>query len=287
MAHVNAIDVSQYQGHPDWNAVKNAGYDIAIIKMGGGDNGLYTDSSANYNYYSAKAAGILLGGYWFAGGGDPTNEADFFVAAMSPLEENDVLVLDWEIQHPDPVGWCTTFVNRVHDRTGVWPLFYANGSTINTYDWSSVRNNCGTWVAWYGQDPEGNLPISGNYVMHQYTSSGSVPGIAGRVDMDAWFGSLDQFKKYGWHATATPAPIPTPAPPAPEPQSEPTPIPPPVPVPDPTPEPTPTPDPIPTPDPVPQPVPTPKPSNKGARALLAVIAAAVAAAIAWIAGFFN
>lgn len=254
MSFVRAIDISQWQGNIDWNAVN---VPIAIIKMSGGDAGLYTDSKANQNYYGAKAAGKLIGGYHFAGGGDPVNEADFFIAAMSPLEENDVLVLDWEIEHRDPVGWCTAFVNRVHDRTGVWPLFYTNGSRLNQYDWSPVRNNCGTWVAWYGQDPEGNLPISGNYVMHQYTSNGSVPGIAGRVDLDAWFGTIDQFKKYGWHGAA------------PEPVPEPLPVPPPDPVPDPPveptpPEPTPVPDPVPptpepTPEPIPEPVPTPEP----------------------------
>lgn len=237
MAHIEAIDISQWQGNINWGAGDRP---IAIIKMSGGDAGLYTDSKANQNYYGAKSAGKLVGGYHFAGGGNPENEADFFVAAMSPLEENDVLVLDWEIEHADPVGWCTRFVNRVHDRTGVWPLFYTNGARVNQYNWSSVLNNCGLWVAWYGMDPEGNLPIHYPYVMHQYTSSGTVPGIAGRVDLDAWFGSLEQFKAYGYHLPITPAPEPAPQP-----------VPPPAPVPDPIPEP-----PKPPVDPTPPPAPT-------------------------------
>jgi lysozyme len=274
MGHIDAIDVSQWQGNINWSAVPQP---IAILKMSGGDAGLYVDSKANQNYYGAKAAGKLIGGYHFAGGGDPANEADFFVAAMSPLEENDVLVLDWEIEHPDPVGWCTTFVNRVHERTGTWPLFYTNGSRLNQYDWSPVRNNCGTWVAWYGMDPEGSLPVSGMYVMHQYTSDGSVPGIAGRVDLDAWFGTLDQFKMYGWHSTQ----------PVPEPTPEPEPVPPPNPIPDPpTPEPVPEPEPEPIPEPTPEPpVPQPKPEPnwKGiATGLLTAIVAAVLAVVAWI-----
>lgn len=273
MAHIEAIDISQWQGNINWGAVDRP---IAIIKMSGGDAGLYTDSKANQNYYGAKAAGKLVGGYHFAGGGNPVNEADFFVAAMSPLEENDVLVLDWEIEHPDPNGWCLAFVNRVHDRTGIWPLFYTNGARINQHGFAAVRANCGTWVAWYGQDPEGNLPISGSYVMHQYTSSGSVPGIAGRVDLDAWFGSLDQWKKYGYHA---PAPAPTPTP-APEPVPEPVPVPPPTPVPDP-PAPDPVPQPVPSPVPAPTPEPTPQPSKKG-KTLLAAFLAAVAAVVAYL-----
>lgn len=240
MSFIRAVDISQWQGAINWPAVD---VPIAIIKMSGGDAGLYTDSKANQNYYGAKAAGKLVAGYHFAGGGNPENEADFFIAAMSPLEESDVLILDWEIEHVDPVGWCTRFVNRVHDRTGVWPLFYTNGARVNQYDWLSVLTNCGLWVAWYGMDPEGNLPIHYSYVMHQYTSGGSVPGIAGRVDLDAWFGSLEQFKKYGYHAPVAPAPVPAPAP-------QPAPVPPPVPVPDP-----PAPSPVPPVDPTPPPAP--------------------------------
>lgn len=243
MAHIEAVDVSQYQGSVNFSALDRP---IVIIKMSGGDNGLYTDSMANHNYYGAKAAGKLVGGYHFAGGGNPQNEADFFVAAMSPLVENDVLALDWEIEHADPVGWCTAFVNRVHDRTGVWPLFYTNGARVNQYDWSPVLKNCGLWVAWYGQNPENNLPIHYPYVMHQYTSTGAVPGIAGNVDHDAWFGTLDQFKKYGYHAPPAPTPPPQPSP---------APVPPPQPVPDP-PKPIPTPPVDPTPPPAP-PAPTP------------------------------
>jgi len=249
MAHVNAIDVSQYQGNINWPAVKASGVEIAIIKMGGADAGLYTDSKANQNYYAAKAAGLTLGLYYFAGPGNAQNQADHFVSLCSPLEKDDVLILDWEIQSPDPVGFCKAFVDRVHDRTGIWPLIYFNGSTWNSHDWTPVTNNCGVWVAWYGQDPEGNLPVGGKiYVMHQYTSSGSVPGIAGRVDLDAWFGSVAQFKKYGYQP-APPAPAPTPVPPTP------TPVPP-----APTPPPTPTPNPDPLPPPAPTPVPTPTPT---------------------------
>lgn len=202
MSHITFNDISQWQGNVNW-AVHP--YPMVIIKMSGGDAGLYLDSKANQNYYGAQGAGKAIGMYHFAGGGDPTNEADYFVNACSPLAVNDVLVLDWEVQHSNPVGWCQTFVQRVHDKTGVWPLIYFNGSTWNSYDWTPVTKNCGVWVAWYDRDPEGTLPVGGKiYVAHQYTSSGSTPGIAGRVDTNAWFGTLDQFKKYGYKASTPP-----------------------------------------------------------------------------------
>lgn len=267
MAQTQAIDVSRWQGDINWSEVTAP---IAIIKMSGGDDGLYTDSKAARNYAGARAAGKAVGMYHFAGGKDATNEADFFIAACSPLEENDVMVLDWEVQHPDPVGWCLTFVNRVHDRTGVWPILYLNGSTWNSRDWTPVTNNCGVWVAWYDKDPNGDLPVNGKiYVMHQYTSEGTHPGIAGNVDLNMWYGTVLQFKKYGYHAPtgdisgATPSPVIAPPQPA-----EPTPTPPPAPV---------IVQPEPLPEPVPVILPTPTPVSDKSTAVKAAILAAVAA----------
>lgn len=210
MAHVDAIDISRWQGNINWGAVPQP---IAIMKMSGGDGGVYVDSMGGHNYYAAKAAGKAVGQYHFAGGGNPVVEAEFFVKSVSPLEKFDVLVLDWEVQHADPVGWCTQFVNRVHEMTGIWPLIYMNLSTLRSQNWDPVLANCGLWVAAWGVDPENDLNTGGKtYVMHQYTSDGSVAGIAGRVDMDAWFGTVDQFKQYGYQAT-DPAPTPPPPPP--------------------------------------------------------------------------
>jgi GH25 family lysozyme M1 (1,4-beta-N-acetylmuramidase) len=230
MAYVKALDVSEWQGSIDWNAVKSAGYAIAILKMSGGDAGLYTDKKANANYYGAKAAGMLVAGYHFAGGQNPENEADFFLACMSPLEVDDVLILDWEINNPNPVEWCRRFIQRLKDRSAPIPMLYINNYTENSLDWTPVVNqNVALYLANYSITPEQDATLMHfkTYIMHQYTSSGAVAGIAGRVDLDAWFGNTAQFKAYGWHtATPTaenPAPAPSP-PPAPAPPPPATPV---------------------------------------------------------------
>ena len=252
---MRALDVSQWQGQINWNAVPS---EIALIKMSGGDAGHYYDSKASLNYNNAKAAGKAVGMYHFAGATDPIAESDFFIRACSPLEENDVLVLDWEVSHPNPVEWCRVFIQHVKDVTGVIPLIYMNTSTENSHDWSPVINmNVGLWVADYRYTPDDNVPIRhwSTYVMHQYTSDGSEAGIAGRVDVNEWFGTKEQFQKYGFQ-TAAPevAPPIVITPPSPV-----VPVTPPEPVSVPAPEPTPLVDP---PQPpvsvVPQPVvPTP------------------------------
>jgi GH25 family lysozyme M1 (1,4-beta-N-acetylmuramidase) len=248
MTQTPAIDVSQYQGNINWAAVDRP---IALVKMSGGDAGLYTDAKAANNYYGAKNNGKAIGMYHFAGGVNAQNEADFFIAACSPLEQNDVMILDWEVQHSDPVGWCTAFMNRVHDRTGVWPLLYINLATLNAYNWDALLRNCGLWLAAWNNDPNAVL-TNKFYIMHQYSNAGSVPGVPSRVDLDMFFGTVEQFKQYGYQAPPPPSPVPVPTPP-PEP---------PVITPPPTPTPSPDPTPPPAPNPAPQPEPVPVPPSQ-------------------------
>jgi len=186
-------DISQWQGNYDMNN----GDPAIAIKMSGGDAGTYYDSKASLNYIHAVAAGKVVIGYHFAGGTDPIAEADFFVRSMSPLAEDDVLCLDWEVSHPDPVGWCTQFVNQVHLRTNTWPLVYMNMSTANAHDWSSVFNNCGYWCAAPSFSFDATLPV-------KYPQIAQQGPIVNGVDTDAFFGTIEQLKAYGYHAPVAP-----------------------------------------------------------------------------------
>lgn len=272
MSQILFKDISQYQG--DYNMGANSDPAIAI-KMGGGDAGLYMDSKANANYENAVKAGKVPIGYWFAGGGDPVAEADYFLRCMAPLAEDDVYALDWEIQHTDPVAWVLAFVNHIHDKIGVWPLVYMNMSTANAYDWSPVFNNCGYWCAAPSYSFDATLPV-------KYPQAAQQGPIVNGVDTDAFFGTVDDLKKYGYHVQ-TPQPTPAPSP-TPEPAPQPTP----VPQPEPTPQPSPTPEPPPVPVPEPTPPPvvvvtTPKPGiKKELLAIIVTISAAIGAFLAWL-----
>lgn len=223
---MRAIDVSKYQGDINWSLVKAP---IAIIRMSYGDIGLGFDPKANRNYYAAKAAGKAVGMYHFAGGGDPIAEADFFLKACSPLEENDVMILDWEVPHADPDAWCAAFINRIKERTGNTPMMYMNTSTENSISWDKTRaTGAGLWVADYRYGPDADVPIRHwpFYAMHQYTSDGAEPGVGSRVDVNEFFGDIAQWNKYGWHnqepTPSAPNPVPVePAQPAPVQQPDP------------------------------------------------------------------
>ena len=234
----NAKDISRWQG-----TYSETGEPIVLVKISGGDQGLYIDPQAANNYNQVIAHGHAFGGYHFAGGGDPIGEANFFLNAMKPWNPGEVPCLDWEISHADPVGWVLSFANQVHAVAGAWPLVYMNRATLMAYNWTPVLTNCGLWLADWTGSPDGSIDTgSYTYTMQQYNDGPT-------YDRDVFFGTVDQFKKYGWPG-ATPAPAPTP----------PAPAPPPTPVPTPTPDPTPTPVPAPAPVPIPVP-PVPVPPN--------------------------
>lgn len=235
-----------------------------MIKMSGGDAGLYYDSQAASNYNNAVRTGKVPMMYHFYGGGDPTQEAEFFVKACSPLAKGDIMAIDverggtWNPQtDPSAVSKITTFVNYIHGNTGMWPWVYLNRSTRQMYNWSPVLNNCGLWIAAPDVSFDEDIPNIGVYIAQQG------PIIDGH-DVDMAFMDLSMLEKYGYNMSNDPTPSPEPPVPTPTPTPEPTPPPDPVPVPDPTPAPTPTPEPTPepTPDPTPTPTPTPNPKPK-------------------------
>lgn len=201
----SAADVSRYQGTIDWANMPP----IAMIKMSGGDAGLYMDSMAATNYNNAKANGKAVGGYHFIGWTlGASAEATYFLQAMSPLAEYDVYALDIEAipSGVNPVPYVSEMVNLIHSKINVWPLLYMNVSSLHAYDWSGLLANCGLWLADWNNDPQGTIPNVPVYVMQQYSDGPN-------YDHDEWFGTVDEFKAYGYHAPAqAPVSVSTPEP---------------------------------------------------------------------------
>lgn len=215
---LSAVDISKYQG-----AWQDYPADVVMVKISGGDQGLYIDPQAASNYNNVISSGKAFGGYHFAGGTDPIAEANYFLNAMKPWNPGEVAALDWEVSNPDPVGWCLAFVTQVHSVSGAWPLLYINLATLKAYNWTPVLNNCGLWLADWTGNPASTIDVGyKGYVMLQYSDGPN-------YDHDEWEYDLQTFKAYGWPTPAvTPPPTPTPEPvaqPTPEPTNTPVPQP--------------------------------------------------------------
>jgi GH25 family lysozyme M1 (1,4-beta-N-acetylmuramidase) len=206
------IDVSRFQGTIDWPTVAASGIRFAFVQASRG-NGLDCtvrpdqcgpDPFYAINYANAKGAGIRVGPYHraFATGStmaearaDAISEADVYLATVGTLVPGDLLpALDVETPFtglsPKRLStWIRVWLKRVRARLGVKPMIYTNatswGATGDTREFAKARYPL--WVAQWGVSkptvPARNWGGRG-YRVWQYTSSGSVPGISGRVDLD-------------------------------------------------------------------------------------------------------
>jgi GH25 family lysozyme M1 (1,4-beta-N-acetylmuramidase) len=202
---LNGIDIASYQSGINLEVVPG---DFVIIKATQGVG--YVNHACNAQYASAKKGGKLLGLYHYAGGNDPTAEAEYFVKHIKGYIKEALLVLDWEsIQNKafnkNMVSWCKTWLDKVYELTGVRPLIYMSQSVTNTYDWSSVAKDYGLWVARYPDMNKTGYKETYAYgkvgawkypAIYQYTSSGQLNGWDGRLDLNIAYMTREAWGKY-------------------------------------------------------------------------------------------
>jgi hypothetical protein len=149
-----------------------------------------------------------VGLYHFARAGDARAEAAAFARAVGSLQPGEFAVLDWEVSAPDPVSWCATWLTAARDALGVRPLVYLNQSARDRSDWTRVvQGDFALWLARY--DGSTDACASGRWpalAMKQYSDKGTVPGVAGQVDLDVFYGTEDELRAHGKAATPGPQP---------------------------------------------------------------------------------
>jgi GH25 family lysozyme M1 (1,4-beta-N-acetylmuramidase) len=206
------IDVSRFQGAITWPSVAGAGVRFAFVQASRGSGADCTvkplqcgpDPYFATNRVGAETAGIRVGAYHraFATGGtvadaraDSLAEANVFLASVGSLQSGELIpVLDVEVPFTGMTSttlrtWIRVWAKKVSKRLGRKPMIYTNASswalTANTKEFAKAKYPL--WVAEWGV-PSPSVPASNwgghGYSVWQYTSSGSVPGISGDVDMD-------------------------------------------------------------------------------------------------------
>jgi len=193
------IDVSEFQGNINWNAVAADGIDFAMIRCGYrgyGEGGLHEDPNFRKNIAGALAAGLDVGIYFFS---QATNVAEAQEEVSYTLE----LIRDYDITFPVAYDWEQITVRGARTRYPDWavvtdcaevfceavaaagytPMVYFNPTMAYLHlDLSRIQNYAG-WLANYVECTE----YAYDFRMWQYGSDGNVAGISGRVDMDIAF----------------------------------------------------------------------------------------------------
>ena len=81
----------RWQGDIDWSAVAADGITFAMIKCGGGDDGLYEDRKFQQNIQGALANGIQVGVYFYSGASNAReayDEASYCISLIRGLPDN-------------------------------------------------------------------------------------------------------------------------------------------------------------------------------------------------------
>lgn len=197
---IKGIDVSshdQYGGHVFGKANTEQCYNGADFVIAKATQGVtYVHKQCDAIIQRCKNDGKLWGFYHYAGGNDAIAEADFFIDKCLGYFGQGVPCLDWESYQNKAwgdTGWCRRFVDRVHERTGVWCLIYVQASARAQA--ANCANDCGLWIAGYPDNSNTWDAPAFNYktdpwktpTIWQYSSSnGATDRNIAYVDAEAW-----------------------------------------------------------------------------------------------------
>jgi len=197
---MTGLDVSTYQGYPDFAKVKAAGWSFIIHKLTEGHT--FKDPKAARNIPAAKAAGMHVGVYHFMRAqteADADREATFFMQTMKPFLPLDMPVaLDVEgftftdSFTRDTLRKCAMVFIRKLLAANFYVVLYCNGDYArNVFGIKQRPGDYGKVGIWYA-NPTGNAgaiddigALGREAGILQYFWKGKIPGIVGDVDLDA------------------------------------------------------------------------------------------------------
>ena len=194
------VDVSNYQGSIDWQALKAQGIEFAYLRLGlrgyGEQGTLYTDRSFARYYEGAKAAGIDVGVYFFSQAVTVREAADEALFALELLDGRALdlpVYYDWEPVSADDsrtagydgrylTAGAAAFCNII-EQGG-----YASGVYLNRqqgYYRYGLRSLTGRslWVADYADYPDFYYA----YDVWQYEHQARLDGVSEIVDLNLEF----------------------------------------------------------------------------------------------------
>lgn len=183
------IDVSTWQGNIDWEKVKASEIEFAILRCGYGmDQEDQDDPTFDKNAKECERLGIPYGVYFYSYATDverAKSEAEHTIRLLKGRKLDYPVYLDLEEASIVAIGRQKILENvkvytEVVEAAGYCVGVYANLNWWNNHLTNSWYDDHPRWVAQYYTECQ----YKKEYGMWQYSSSGSVPGISGNVDMN-------------------------------------------------------------------------------------------------------
>ena len=205
---IHGIDVSKWNGDIDWNDVRESGVSFVFIKATEGKD--VADPRFREYWHGAWAAGLPYAPYHFYYFcSTPEAQADWFIRNVPRQAMRMPPVLDIEWNHasktcgrrPDPKtarNEMRRFMNRIEAHYGIRPIIY---TTVDFHrdNLAGHFQNHRFWIRSVAGHPEDLYP-GRRWIFWQYTSTGVIPGIEGKTDINVFAGTADNWKH--WIASA-------------------------------------------------------------------------------------
>lgn len=204
----DAVDLSKFNVVDDFDKVKKA-VSAVVLRLGyrGAHTGTITYDPKYLEYVSAcQRLGIPTMIYFFPcsiSTAEAEAEANFIIAAAKKIKLAGPIWLDSEVVYQDRSGradklskadrtkYLNVILRRLHEAGYECGVYASKSWFANNLNDSDLEPYCLRWVAQWADQ----LTYTGHDVaMWQYTNSGSIPGINGRVDVSKCYIALDGSK---------------------------------------------------------------------------------------------
>ncbi len=202
---IHGIDVSKYQGQIDWGAVANSGVKFVWIKATeGGD---HADERFAANWAGAKLAGVPHGAYHFVYWCRPPIEEVSWFEQNVPVED-DALPPVLDVEATPTSSTCHRHLDRdsatadmkvmleeMERHYGRRPVIY---TSVDFYEAILSEGAFSEYPIWVRSTKHHPAVRYGSRKWHfwQYQSDGFVPGIEGKVDRNAFYGTHEQWQAF-------------------------------------------------------------------------------------------
>lgn len=186
---LDGIDVSNWEGIINFRKVRKAGIRIVYIKATQGRD--IVDSDFERNYREAEKEHLRIGFYHYLTAGDleeAKEEAAFFYDKIKDKKQHARPAMDFEefgsLSHQEIRNISLLFLRELEAKTGCRPVIYSDASNAaSVFDDERLREYP-LWIAQYGVKKPDMENQWKRWSGWQYTDSGHVKGIHGKVDRD-------------------------------------------------------------------------------------------------------
>jgi len=200
---VQGIDVSAWQGDIDWGRARAAGTRFAFIKATeGGD---HLDPKFLENWEGAKNAGVARSAYHFLYWCRPAHEQALWFMLNVPADPDalpPVLDLEWnthsktcpkKISRAKALEKIKAMLVAMESHTGKKPIIYTD-PLFHREVLEGELTEYHFWLRSVAAEPQDKY-AGRRWTFWQFTTTGKVPGIAGKVDRNVYGGDEKDWER--------------------------------------------------------------------------------------------